>query len=294
MVTFDELRRKVDQAEREERNREEARITQEAQSKARIAQESAQVEQTRLKQVRLAEERSPLEQELWGTPQRAYSTWKERTRNLVAIAEDYGRVMSREAQEARRQYGDVTGQLVHWEIYRTFFLDKPALRKLRVENVTASEFSYCIQYSDDLRDHLAGKKVQINDFDMVRNGSEESFGTLTKEDLYTYLLSAFPGGAQVIKHFSGWTEFSELRNALRKILIPTIIADRIRTRMTEIHFAENIFNELGIAMRGGTLPFTYQCTIGTGTWKISQHDFHSTSQTHLRESLFTIQQKLKM
>ena len=258
MVTFDDLRIRIDQAEREERDRAEERERREP----KPTQGQPQEEQKRAEEQRIYEERSRIEKERWGTPQKAYKTWQSRTRELLTLLSDYGKSKRQEAQEARRAYGNVTGLLNHWEIYITFFSERAKARKVKVEQVKASDFSYNIQgLGSELTRYLEAIR-QFNDFSLMKGGDQIYLRGECARDMEVTLRSAYQKPALLWKNFSTWTHAAELERAVRRILIPTIIADRIEARMSAIHFAlaENESHGLGENLRSGTLPYEFSCT----------------------------------
>lgn len=262
LVTFDDLKRmfeeetaRVEEVQRtsaEENNRREARIEHE---ELRRAEEKA-------KQERINEERSRIEKENWGTPQKAYETWESRTKELVAMAEDYGRLMRTQAEEARIRYSHVTANLVNYRIHVSLLFDRAKLRKDRVERVVASEFSYRIdEMFGELHKHIE-TWGQPESFLLTRNGEVIQF---QYRDPEVSLKSAYDGRVLLYDRFTTWGDTSKLEHAIKKILVPTIIADRIEARMSGIHFVERKFHEFGGRLREGSLKYEYLCSYDSPT-----------------------------
>ena len=143
MVTFDELRRRYEDGEgRQEQTKQRQKEQEETRRKTAEAAEAARNTAEAQKTQRIKDQRTKIEEELWGTPERIYATWEHRMRRLLDLERALAPELRRESEEAMRRYGD-SNFSAYRKVENIFELFFPAGGNfVWVGSVSASKLSY--------------------------------------------------------------------------------------------------------------------------------------------------------
>lgn len=155
MVTWEEFKSEFEAGRREKR---EKRETQKPEDGVKSKKEGPDQ-----KEKILLEERARIEDERWGTPERAYKTWEERAGELFGIANEHILLFNNEIEQVRQRYKDKNFD-VH--IPRTHFKSIFGEYKI-VGNVSPLEFS-CID-SHSSKEYGFGYSAPGHKYQPARN-----------------------------------------------------------------------------------------------------------------------------